>query len=174
MQNITAIKCRVTANIELDCERTAMISVFGEITSTTITTPNIMIYTGPPISPSRVSISALTSRHDVNVTWLSKVNPNINTSFTITITALEQSNFILTEYTTSDSFYVFSRPRIQCEVYRFEVMAINSAGASTPVAITRGLPSLYQVEISLSHSVVRRNDGEITIHIIHEVKELVM
>ena len=142
------------------------------LSSIKIATSNIIIYTGPPISPSRVSISALTSQHDVNVTWLSEENPNINTSFTITITALEQSNSIPTEYTTSDSFYVFSRPRIQCEVYRFEVVAINGAGASPPVAITRGLPSLYQVEISLSHSVARGNDGEITIQIIHEVKEL--
>ena len=91
------------------------------------------------------------------------MDPNISTSFTITITAIGQSNLILAENTTFNSFYIFSRSTLECVVYRFVVVATNGAGVSQPVAITKGLPSLHLVEISLQHSVMR-NDDEITHH----------
>ena len=87
----------------------------------------------------------------VNYT-LTATNLNDSSSEPIVVTGIQEQNYIFT-----------ARSSTSCDVYSFQVSAMNAAGASNPSqVITRSLPSLPDisaVEESLSHSLMVTGEG---------------
>ena len=85
----------------------------------------------------------------VNYT-LTVTNLNDSSSEPVDVTGIQEQNYIFTALSS-------------CDMYSFQVTAINAAGASNPSqVITRSLPSLPDispVEESLSHSLMVTGEG---------------
>ena len=85
----------------------------------------------------------------VNYT-LTVTNLNDSSSEPVDVTGIQEQNYIFTALPS-------------CDIYGFQVTAINAAGASNPSqVITRSLPSLLDispVEESLSHSLMVTGEG---------------
>ena len=86
-------------------------------------------------------------------------------NFTVTVTNLNDSSTGPMEVSgIQDQHYIFTlEDSTSCDVYSFQVTAMNGAGTGTPSEIiTRSLPSLPDispVQDSLQHSLVRTADG---------------
>ena len=88
----------------------------------------------------------------VNYTLTATNLNNSSSSQAVVLAGIQEQNYI---FTLSSS--------TSCDMYSFQVTAINAAGASNPSqVITRSLPSLLDispVEESLSHSLVVTGEG---------------
>ena len=133
----------------------------------------IILFTlGPPQPPSDVALSPF-SPQAVNISWLlPNLDPNINTSFTLTVMATQQPSTTQIQHTL-DTFYIFSPIGSPCEEHQINVTARNEAGVSEPgEALFSSLPlppSVGTVESSLQYSV-RKSEGKVTVAITHQVK----
>ena len=81
-------------------------------------------------------------------------------NFTLNVTNLNASNTEpLTERGIRNLYYIFTDNSPNCDVYRFQVSALNEAGVTNSnEIITRSLPSLPDisaVEDSLQHSLAK-------------------
>ena len=87
----------------------------------------------------------------VNYT-LTITNLNDSSNEPIIVTGIQEQNYIFTASSSAS-----------CDMYSFEVFALNAAGAGDPSdAITRSLPLLpdvSQVEESLCHSLMVTGEG---------------
>ncbi len=126
----------------------------------------VILY-GPPSSPTN-----LTARENgvgsIRISWLSLPIENVSVWFTLNTTNLDDTNsesIIISGI--SQQHYIFTPTgggNTSCDVYTFQMTALNGAGASDPSAseiITRSLPSLpdtSQVEDSLQHYLVNTED----------------
>ena len=87
-------------------------------------------------------------------------------NYTLTITNLNDSNNsepIVVTGIQEQNYTFTASSSTSCDIYGFQVTAINAAGASNPSqVITRSLPSLLDispVEESLSHSLMVTGEG---------------
>ena len=86
-------------------------------------------------------------------------------NFTVTVTNLNDSSTGPMEVSgMQDQHYIFTlEDSTSCDVYSFQVTAVNGAGTGTPSEIiTRSLPSLPDistVQDSLQYSLVRTASG---------------
>ncbi len=97
--------------------------------------------------------------------WFTLYATNLDdtSSESIIISGISQQHYIFTPTGGGNT---------SCDVYTFQITALNDAGASDPSEIiTRSLPSLpdiSQVEDSLQHSLVNTEDG-ITLNVTFDV-----
>ena len=85
-------------------------------------------------------------------------------NFTLNVTNLNYSNIGSTVSRIQQQYYILTvEDPSPCDVYSFQVTAVNDAGASEPSEIiTRNLPSLPDlspIEDSLNHSLVNSVGG---------------
>ncbi len=125
----------------------------------------VILY-GPPSSPTN-----LTARENgvgsIRISWLSFPIENVSVWFTLNATNLDDtSSESIIISGISQQHYIFTPTgggNTSCDVYTFQITALNDAGTSDPSEIiTRSLPSLpdiSQVEDSLQHSLVNTEDG---------------
>ena len=96
-------------------------------------------------------------------------------NLTVTVTNLNDSSTGPMEVSgIQDQHYIFTlEDSTSCDVYSFQVTAVNSAGTGTPSEIiTRSLPSLPDispVQDSLQHSLVR-TESDITLSVTFNVR----
>ncbi len=126
----------------------------------------VVILYGPPSSPTN-----LTARENgvgsIRISWLSLPIENVSVGFKLNTTNLDDtSSESIIISGISQQHYIFTPTgggNTSCDVYTFQITALNGAGASDPSEIiTRNLPSLpdiSQVEDSLQHSLVNTEDG---------------
>ena len=127
----------------------------------------VLSLTGAPAPPANVSVSSV-SPQVLNVSWSAETDPNINTSFQLTVTHSQESVL----HSTPHLFLLLPLNVSECTEFSFEVVASNAAGASeASPPVTRSLPwlpDIRPVETSLQHSV-RRDGSSVTILITHQV-----
>ena len=131
-----------------------------------------MFYIGPPQPPSDVALSPF-SPQAVNISWLlPNVDPNINTSFTLTVMATQQPSTTQIQHTL-DTFYIFSPIGSPCEEHQINVTARNDAGESEPngtlISHLPWLPNVSVVESSLQYSIVK-NESTVAVVVTHQVR----
>ena len=99
-------------------------------------------------------------------------------NFTVTVTNLNDSSTGPMEVSgIRDQHYIFTlEDSTSCDVYSFQVTAMNGAGTGTPSQIiTRSLPSLPDispVQDSLQHSLVRTASGVTLMTVTFNVRTL--
>ncbi len=130
------------------------------------TSEALVILYGPPSSPTN-----LTARENgvgsIRISWLSLPTENVSVWFTLNATNLnDTSSESIIISGISQQHYIFTPTgggNTPCDVYTFQITALDDAGAGDPSEIiTRSLPSLpdiSQVEDSLQHSLVNTEDG---------------
>ena len=113
-------------------------------------------------SPSNV-VANVVGPGSLNISWSYVAIEGEVTNFTVTV--INQSNTRLMEVSgIQDQHYIFSiENNASCDVYSFQVTAMNGAGRSTPSQIIRrrvpSLPDISPVQDSLQHSLVRTASG---------------
>ena len=120
--------------------------------------------TGPPSSPADLEVTENGVGY-LNISWSLVTIEGVAVNFTVTVTNLNDSSTGPMEVSgIQDQHYIFTlEDSTSCDVYSFQVTAMNGAGTGTPSEIiTRSLPSLPDispVQDSLQHSLVRTASG---------------
>ncbi len=131
-----------------------------------------MLIPGVPSSPTNIILS-VTAVNSLRVEWSSPIIEGVNQQFILTVTNSSISQpLVIPNITTQHYNFTMEGDPSSCDVYTFQITALNDAGASDPSEIiTRSLPSLpdiSQVEDSLQHSLVNTEDG-ITLNVTFDV-----
>ena len=119
---------------------------------------------GPPSSPADLAATG-NGVGSLNISWSLVTIEGVAMTFTVTVTNLNDSSTGPMEVSgIQDQHYIFTlEDSTSCDVYSFQVTAVNGAGTGTPSQIiTRSLPSLPDispVQDSLQHSLVRTASG---------------
>jgi hypothetical protein len=106
-----------------------------------------LISVGPPSAPGDVIIAengvAENGVGSLNISWSLADSSLIPVNFTITALSLNNSEESVNA-TTHDLFQVISSPNnaASCDVYQFQVTAVNSAGANSSGFVFNSFPSL--------------------------------
>ena len=99
------------------------------------------------------------------ISWDYETRYEVTVNFTLNVTNLNNSNIGSTIVSRiQQQYYILTvEDPSPCNVYSFQVTAVNDAGASEPSEIiTRNLPSLPDIsslENSLHHSLVKSAEG---------------
>ncbi len=138
-----------------------------------------MLLPGVPSSPTNITLS-VTAVNSLRVEWSSSIiKGGVDPQFILTVTNLNSSSsqpLVIPNITTQHYNFTMEGDPSSCDVYTFQITALDDAGASDPSEIiTRSLPSLpdiFQVEDSLQHSLVNTEDG-ITLNVTFNVSSYV-
>ena len=120
--------------------------------------------TGPPSAPINLTTTER-GIGSVRISWDHETRYEVTVNFTLNVTNLNNSKIVSTIVPRIQQQYYISTVEdpSPCDVYSFQVTAVNDAGASEPSEIiTRNLPSLPDlspVEDSLHHSLVKSAEG---------------
>ncbi len=124
-----------------------------------------MLLPGVPSSPTNITLIE-NGVNSLRVEWSSPIIEGVNLQFILTVTNLNSSSsqpLVIPNITTQHYNFAMEGDPSSCDVYAFQITALNDAGASDPSEIiTRSFPSLpdiSQVEDSLQHSLVNTEDG---------------
>ncbi len=124
-----------------------------------------MLLPGAPSSPTNITLIE-NGVSSIRMEWSSPMIEGVNLKFILTVTNLNSSSsqpLVITNNTTQHYNFTMEGNPSSCDVYAFQITALNGAGASdSSEIITRSLPSLpdiSQVEDSLQHSLVNTEDG---------------
>ncbi len=155
------------------CTCTAILKT-NEISRFTSCEAVVILY-GPPSSPTNITASE-NGVGSIRISWLSLAIENVSVWFTLNATNLDDtSSESIIISGISQQHYIFTPTgggNTSCDIYTFQITALNDAGAGDPrEIITRSLPSLpdiSQVEDSLQHSLVNSEDG-ITLNVTFNV-----
>ena len=134
-----------------------------------------LVHTGPPSSPA--DLAAENGVGSLNISWSLITIEGVAVNFTVTVTNLNDSSTGPMEVSgIQDQNYIFTlEDSTSCDVYSFQVTAVNGAGTGTPSEIiTRSLPSLPDispVQDTLHHSLVRTASG-VTLTVTFNVRTL--
>ena len=133
-------------------------------------------YSGTPSTPDDLAAIA-NGFGSLNISWSLVTIEGVAVIFTVTVTNLNDSSTGPMEVSgIQDQHYIFTiEDSTSCDVYSFQVTAMNGAGTGTPSQITtRSLPSLPDispVQDSLQHSLVRTSSG-VTLSVTFNVRTL--
>ena len=120
------------------------------------------MHAGPPSTPADLAATE-NGVGSLNISWSFVTIEGVAVIFTVTVTNLNDSSTGPMEVSgIQDQHYIFSlEDSTSCDVYSFQVTAVNGAGTGTPSEImTRSLPSLPDISPdSLQHSLVRTATG---------------
>ena len=122
------------------------------------------MHAGPPSTPADLAATE-NGVGSLNISWSLVTIEGVAVNFTMTVTNLNDSSTGPMEVSEiQDQHYIFTLgDNTSCDVYSFQVTAVNGAGTGTPSEIiTRSLPSLPDispVQDSLQHSLVRTASG---------------
>ena len=131
---------------------------------------------GPPSAPADLAVTE-NGVGSLNISWSLVTIEGVAVTFTVTVTNLNDSSTGPMEVSgIEDQHYIFTlEDSTSCDVYSFQVTAVNGAGTGTPSEIiTRSLPSLPDispVQDSLQHSLVRTPSG-VTLSVTFNVRTL--
>ena len=137
------------------------------------------MHAGPPSTPADLAATE-NGVGSLNISWSLVTTEGVAVTFTVTVTNLNDSNTgpICMEVVSGiqDQHYIFTlEDSTSCDVYSFQVTAVNGAGTGTPSEIiTRSLPSLPDispVQDSLQHSLVRTASG-VTLSVTFNVRTI--
>ena len=100
----------------------------------------------------------------LNISWSLVTIEGVAVTFTVTVMNLNDSSTGTMEVSgIQDQHYIFTlEDSTSCDVYSFQVTAVNGAGTNSSDIITRSLPSLPDispVQDSLQHSLLRTESG---------------
>ena len=121
------------------------------------------MHAGPPSTPADLEATE-NGVGSLNISWSLVTIEGVAVTFTVTVTNLNDSSTGSMEVSGIQvQHYIFTlEDSTSCDVYSFQVTAVNGAGTGTPSQIiTRSLPSLPDispVQNSL-HSLVRTASG---------------
>ena len=124
----------------------------------------LILPTGPPSSPADLAATE-NGVGSLNISWSLVTIEGVAVNFTVTATNLNDSSTGPMEVSgIQDQHYIFTlEDSTSCDVYSFQVTAVNGAETGTPSQIIiRSLPSLPDispVQDSLRHSLVRTASG---------------
>ena len=129
------------------------------------------MHAGPPSTPADLAATENGVR-SLNISWSLVTIEGVAVNFTVTVTNLSTGAMEVSGI--QDQHYIFTlEDSTSCDVYSFQVTAVNGAGTGTPSEIiTRSLPSLpdiSSVQDSLQHSLVRTASG-VTLSVIFNVR----
>ena len=133
---------------------------------------------GPPSTPADLEATE-NGVGSLNISWSLVTIEGVAVTFTVTVTNLNDSSTGPMEVSgIQDQHYIFTlEDSTSCDVYSFQVTAVNGAGTGTPSEIiTRILPSLPDispVQDSLQHSLVRTASG-VTLSVTFNVRIIIM
>ena len=119
---------------------------------------------GPPSTPINITTTER-GIGSVRISWDHETLYEVTVNFTLNVTNLNNSKIVSTIVSRiQQQYYILTvEDPSPCDVYSFQVTAVNDAGASEPSEIiTRNLPSLPDlspVEDSLCHSLVKSAEG---------------
>ena len=122
------------------------------------------MHAGPPSTPADLAATE-NGIGSLNISWSLVTIEGVAVTFTVTVTNLNDSSTGPMEVSgIQDQHYILTlEDSTSCDVYSFQVTAVNGAGTGTPSEIiTRSLPSLPDispVQDSLQHSLVRTTSG---------------
>ena len=122
------------------------------------------MHAGPPSTPADLAATE-NGVGSLNISWSLVTIEGVAVNFTVTVMNLNDSSTGPMEVSgIQDQHYIFTlEDSTSCDVYSFQVTAVNGAGTGTPSEIiTRSLPSLPDispVQDSLQHSLVRTASG---------------
>ena len=122
------------------------------------------MHAGPPSAPADLAATE-NGVGSLNISWSLVTIEGVAVNFTVTVTNLNDSSTGPMEVSgIQDKHYIFTlEDSTLCDVYSFQVTAVNGAGTGTPSEnIIRSLPSLPDispVQDSLQHSLVRTASG---------------
>ena len=134
------------------------------------------MHAGPPSTPADLAATQ-NGVGSLNISWSLVTIEGVAVTFTVTVTNLNDSSTGPMEVSgIQDQHYIFTlEDSTSCDVYSFQVTAVNGAGTGTPSEIiTRSLPSLPDispVQDSLQHSLVRTASG-VTLSVTFNVRTL--
>ena len=109
----------------------------------------IIIIAGSPSSPADV-VATENGVESLNISWSLVTIEGVAVNFTVTVMNLNDSSTGSMEVSgIQDQHYIFTlEDSTSCDVYSFQVTAVNGAGTGTPSEIiTRSLPSLPDIYI---------------------------
>ena len=124
----------------------------------------LQMHAGPPSTPADLAATE-NGVGSLNISWSLVTIEGVAVTFTVTVMNLNDSSTGPMEVSgIQDQHYIFTlEDSTSCDVYSFQVTAVNGAGTGTPSEIiTRSLPSLPDispVQDSLQHSLVRTASG---------------
>ena len=124
----------------------------------------LQMHAGPPSTPADLAATE-NGVGSLNISWSLVTIEGVAVNFTVTVTNLNDSSTGPMEVSgIQDQYYIFTlEDSTSCDVYSFQVTAVNGAGTGTPSEIiTRSLPSLPDispVEDSLQNYLVRTASG---------------
>ena len=128
------------------------------------------MHAGPPSAPADLAATE-NGVGSLNISWSLVTIEGVAVNFTVTVTNLSTGPMEVSGI--QDQHYIFTlEDSTSCDVYSFQVAAVNGAGTGTPSEIiTRSLPSLpdiSSVQDFLQHSLVRTASG-VTLSVIFNV-----
>ena len=137
---------------------------------------NPILHAGPPSIPADLAATK-NGVGSLNISWSLVTIEGVAVNFTVTVMNLNDSSTGPMEVSgIQDQHYIFTiEDSTSCDVYSFQVTAVNDAGTGTPSEIiTRRLPSLPDispVQDSLQHSLVR-TASRVTLSVTFNVRTL--
>ena len=136
------------------------------------------MHAGPPSTPADIAATE-NGVGSLNISWSLVTIEGVVVNFTVTFTNLNDSSTGPMEVSgIQDQHYIFTlQDSTLCDVYSFQVTAVNGAGTGTSSEIiTRSLPSLpdiSSVQNSIQYSLVRTASG-VTLNITFNVHDIVI
>ncbi len=120
-----------------------------------------MLLPDVPSSPANITLIE-NGVSSIRMEWSSPITEGVNLKFILTVTYLNSSSsqpLVIPNITTQHYNFTMGGDPSSCDVYTFQITALNDAGASDPSEIiTRSLPSLPDIS-QVQHSLVNTEDG---------------
>ena len=111
------------------------------------------MHAGPPSTPAHLAATE-NGVGSLNISWSLVTMEGVEVNFSVTVTNLNDSSTGPMEVSgIQDQHYIFTlKDSTSCDVYSFQVAAVNAAGTNTSDIITRSLPSLPDISPVLDMS----------------------